>query len=350
MRKEYENYTVKAKRSEMTQYEIKDDLVTNTLTTVQHDNLLLIGVKQATRKGYIECRAGGVCDLSYPTSELRRGRVQGGGDISPTLTAQSMGICRIERNEEMETLRTEIDEMRTDHQEFIKWGLGTILVITLQEIADGNERAANTLEYLKSIKYTREPLEYLSKGLQTVFTPTLVNEVYETWKRSYLLDGLLNDLSEKIITDVESRRVLIECIKAKSTGLLDLWRAADKALEMWDEHTEIRYRIRKLTSKECWRLMGFTDEDYFKAKAVNSNSQLYKQAGNSIVTTCLMAIFSQLHIEGCPVWNELDEDARNKLIDRTRKNFTPEVQSDERDFDEDDEETADSLDEESEEW
>lgn len=248
----------------------------------------------------------------------------------------------------METLRTEIDEMRTDHQEFIKWGLGTILVITLQEIADGNERAANTLEYLKSIKYTREPLEYLSKGLQTVFTPTLVNEVYETWKRSYLLDGLLNDLSEKIITDVESRRVLIECIKAESTGLLDLWRAADKALEMWDEHTEIRYRIRKLTSKECWRLMAFTDEDYYKAQAVNSNSQLYKQAGNSIVTTCLMAIFSQLHIEGCPVWNELNEDARNELIDRTRKNFAPEIQSDERDFDEDDEEMADSLNEEEE--
>lgn len=59
IRKEYENHTVKAKRSEMTQYEIKDDLVTNTLTTVQHDNLLLVGVKQATRKGYIECRAGG---------------------------------------------------------------------------------------------------------------------------------------------------------------------------------------------------------------------------------------------------------------------------------------------------
>ena len=40
-------------------------------------------------------------------------------------------------------------------------------------------------------------------------------------------------------------------------------------------------RIRKLTPKECWRLMGFTDEDFHKAKQVNSNSQLYKQAGNS---------------------------------------------------------------------
>lgn len=54
------------------------------------------------------------------------------------------------------------------------------------------------------------------------------------------------------------------------------------------------FRIRKLTPKECWRLMGFTDEDFHKAEAVNSNTQLYKQAGNSIVKDVLMAIFKQM--------------------------------------------------------
>ncbi len=53
-------------------------------------------------------------------------------------------------------------------------------------------------------------------------------------------------------------------------------------------------RIRKLTAKECWRLMGFDDEDYEKAAKVNSRAQLYKQAGNSIVVNVLMAIFSQM--------------------------------------------------------
>ena len=53
-------------------------------------------------------------------------------------------------------------------------------------------------------------------------------------------------------------------------------------------------RIRKLTPRECWRLMGFTDEDYDKAASVVSNTQLYKQAGNSIVKQVLMAIFSQM--------------------------------------------------------
>lgn len=53
-------------------------------------------------------------------------------------------------------------------------------------------------------------------------------------------------------------------------------------------------RIRKLTPLECWRLMGFSDEDFRKAEAVNSNTQLYSQAGNSIVKHVLMAIFKKL--------------------------------------------------------
>lgn len=56
-------------------------------------------------------------------------------------------------------------------------------------------------------------------------------------------------------------------------------------------------RIRKLTPRECWRLMDFSDSDFEKAQAVNSNTQLYKQAGNSIVRNVLVAILGQL-IEG----------------------------------------------------
>jgi len=53
-------------------------------------------------------------------------------------------------------------------------------------------------------------------------------------------------------------------------------------------------RIRKLTPLECWRLMGFDDEDFYKAEKVNSNTQLYKQAGNSIVVKVLEKIFTNL--------------------------------------------------------
>ena len=53
-------------------------------------------------------------------------------------------------------------------------------------------------------------------------------------------------------------------------------------------------RIRKLTPKECWRLMGFDEKCFEKAEKVNSNTQLYKQAGNSIVVNVLEKIFSKL--------------------------------------------------------
>lgn len=41
-----------------------------------------VGIRQATAKGYIECEVGGIADFSYPTSKIRRGRVQGGGHRS----------------------------------------------------------------------------------------------------------------------------------------------------------------------------------------------------------------------------------------------------------------------------
>lgn len=55
-----------------------------------------------------------------------------------------------------------------------------------------------------------------------------------------------------------------------------------------------RMRIRKLTPLECWRLMGFDDSDFKKAEKVNSNTQLYKQAGNSIVVKVLEKILYNL--------------------------------------------------------
>lgn len=59
---------------------------------------------------------------------------------------------------------------------------------------------------------------------------------------------------------------------------------------------DVGYRIRKLTPKECWRLMDFSDADFEKAQSAGiSNSQLYKQAGNSIVVVVPYYIFRELY-------------------------------------------------------
>ena len=56
------------------------------------------------------------------------------------------------------------------------------------------------------------------------------------------------------------------------------------------------WAIRKLTPRECLRLMGFTDEDVDKCKAIGmSDTQLYRQAGNSIVTNCIELLAEHLY-------------------------------------------------------
>lgn len=68
------------------------------------------------------------------------------------------------------------------------------------------------------------------------------------------------------------------------------------------------YHIRKLTERECFRLMGVKDEDFDKISPNQSKSKLYHLAGDSIVTTCLMALFGQM----------LDVDWEEKIREVTK--------------------------------
>ena len=61
-----------------------------------------------------------------------------------------------------------------------------------------------------------------------------------------------------------------------------------------NNHLSDGFRIRKLTPRECWRLQGFPDWSFDKAQEVNSNSQLYKQAGNSVTVNVIAAIAKEL--------------------------------------------------------
>ncbi len=70
--------------------------------------------------------------------------------------------------------------------------------------------------------------------------------------------------------------------------------AANDKFIMEQKENERDYRIRKLTPKECFRLMGVADTDSDKMMAVLSKSRCYQVAGNSIVVDVLAAIFDQL--------------------------------------------------------
>lgn len=132
-------------------------------------------IKQATKAGFIKWQVGGVADLSFPTSKTRRGRVQAGGTVCPTIMSSNQ-------------------------------------------------------------------------------------ELYK-----------------------------LECKEMES------------------------YRIRRLTPLECWRLMGFSDEDFRAAEAdeINSDAQLYAQAGNSIVVNVLEAIFGEM----LPKGQDMEEEPEQEKIE-----------------------------------
>ena len=81
-------------------------------------------------------------------------------------------------------------------------------------------------------------------------------------------------------------------LEPNSQGICNTLTSVQKDNMVMEKYS--KYRIRKLTPRECWRLMDFTDEDFEKAAAVNSQTQLYKQAGNSIVVNVLVAILGQM--------------------------------------------------------
>ena len=88
----------------------------------------------------------------------------------------------------------------------------------------------------------------------------------------------------------------------------------EEKVERVEDYLVKDYGVFKLTARECGRLMAVSDEDIDKMESAVSKSQMYKCFGNSIVVTVLMAIFSQLHIKGVPVWNELSQQEREKMV------------------------------------
>ena len=162
----------------------------NTITSVQKDNLVLeqkeihkpkVKVRQATKDGFIEVELPGVADLNYESSTTRRGRVQEGGRISPTLTTENTP--------------------------------------SLIELGD----------------------------------PDFHNFIYQIEDKYYLI------------------------------------------------------RIRKLIPRECLRLMDVDEDIIDRMEKVESNTNLYKAAGNSIVVNCLVAILGQFFEGKENVYKELSE-------------------------------------------
>lgn len=118
--------------------------------------------------------------------------------------------------------------------------------------------------------------------------PTL-NTMQEDSKHSHIITSLVSNKGEKFERETNTANTLL-ARDYKGFGN----QAMNAIIESFSR-TESQIRIRKLTPKECFRLMGFSDENFEADENVVSNSQLYKQAGNSIVVDVLYYILVELY-------------------------------------------------------
>lgn len=142
---------------------------------------------------------------------------------------------------------------------------------------------------------------------QTILTSPNIGTLLETPKPICLNNGTKQPSVQDRIYDTEGISTAITAsqfrpsIAEKSsneTNSIDISINKNSPATLISEDGKHLMRIRKLTPLECWRLMGFDDSDFTKAKAIPiSDTQLYKQAGNSIVVNVLEKIFTNLFLK-----------------------------------------------------
>ena len=148
--------------------------------------------------------------------------------------------------------------------------------------------------------YMNKPFKLVDKGR---IKAEFINVNFEQSKRIHGIDSYFQELSaaDRGINNILIDAYLTDFKYKQTSQILNREGICSTLDTMQGGHREPKilekYRVRKLTPLECWRLMAFTDEDFYKAKNAGiSNSQLYKQAGNSIVVKVLEEIFKELFL------------------------------------------------------
>lgn len=237
----------------------KECLIQEPFVTIDGD---LVKIREATAQGYAEAVEGDTINLEQPNSKTRRGRV--GKQVAQTLTTTPNQAV--------------IEPMALDEQNGYIRKDGCVGTIT----TDGSSPKKNN-------RIIEMPCS--TRGSQVA--STIRSTIYKQGERN-IMQNIENGLGYEGV---------IEAINAMPDGTCrTLKNQYHKTSKANFERTSTfgatgvtdGLRIRKLTPRECFRLMGFDDNDFEKAEAANSNTQLYKQAGNSIVVSVVAYIIAEL--------------------------------------------------------
>ena len=250
-----------------------------------------IAVREATKQGYAIAEQGDSVNVTYPDSKTRRGRV--GKQVAQTLQAgevnqgvviddtlnfyakdnvvydeeQYKKLVKANNDFEVDYIYVEptLYQLDEKHILLINNDQSQFEVVEIREGYYLTLKVASSLDELNSTTYKKE---YGRFGRQAVET---LNE-----NKDIINDGMTVNAYNKTIDKTGLSPTLTTRPEGFKTAILPITNGL---------------RIRKLTEKECWRLQGFTDEQFYKAKNSGvSKSQLYKQAGNSVSVPVVDAI------------------------------------------------------------
>jgi site-specific DNA-cytosine methylase len=283
----------------------KDQNVMGTITTNVGSSTPRNGYKlfipEATAKGYAEATDGDSVNLEQPNSKTRRGRV--GKQMANTLTTScNQGVVVSEPKIEPlnpykdGTCRTiKAQYQQSSRANFARQdGLGATGVVQIGNIYPDTESFKNRVA---GRIYSAEGL---SPTLRTVTGGHNEPKVVKDWQ-TVVGNKQLNPFRGS----VEGTSPCITSACGAGGGMTPMLTDADlettktkEFIEQVRGHEPMRYRIRKLTPRECFRLMGCDEEtiDIIQAAGI-SNSQQYKLAGNSIVVDVLYHLFRKMFVE-----------------------------------------------------
>lgn len=272
IRSQYEKGEVSEKRCNMREFRPREDGISNTLTTVLKDNYLLEPPKVQRLGNLYNENAGGA----------RAGNTYDPDGLAPTLQTSQGG------NRQpliVEPVIAASSGRNPDNPSDLTTGIKTE-----QRLEINTEGVSNTLTTVQKDNYVLEPAineeDTITVPSYSVITDLVekgfISEPYlrikEATKQGYA-EAKPGDSVNLAYPNSTTRRGRVggEVSNTLTTG------------EQIGVVTP-ELRIRKLTPRECWRLMGFSDDDFSKVEGI-SNTQLYKMAGNSIVVQVLEAIF-----------------------------------------------------------
>lgn len=310
--------------------EINKQGISNTITTVQKDNYVIepcLKIKEATKAGYKEAYAGDGVNISG-RMKYQRGNVQ--KEMTQTLMANGSErgvVVTDDRNEDLLftifDLCSIINQKETEKYERSR----EILQILWKEIGKKEiwqeirrfysiqkEEILQSKLYEKSISKSGELSTKLSPSssdssehIEKFINREKMLNMWKNWKTRYPSQRW--ELSEQQFDEFNLfMQELSSETAPNEISMYNMWKTDERFRLLQQTLSEIQkiwrpikdeipsgLRIRKLSPRECWRLMGFGDEDFDKAQAVpTSDTQLYKQAGNSIVVNVLEAVFRNL--------------------------------------------------------